>query len=485
VRIRKPVVIGAATAAMAIMLPLVALPASAGTTPPWEPDPDAVGTLTFYNSSGQQITSGSDLTHLFDYAEASGPDALDGTKAYLEFAAPAPETPPTATGLFLTGDAFAETSFPDASAPGTLATTPNPVSAVAPTVGNLANFIASTTPQTAAGYVNVYQIRMVTTGPGGVGTQPDGTYWDADVVVNPTAGTWAEEYPVEGTTAASTTTTLTASPAGSAQQNAAVTLTATVTASDSTVPAGTVAFNAVIDGISTPIGSAAVNSSGVASLAASTLLPSPPSGANAMTLTATFTPTDSSSYTPSTSSIPYTVNPVANVPTISGPHQAGQKETCSDGTLDFGVTASYTWLASGTKIGAGSSLVVPGSAYKKSLACQVTVSDAPGPASAPVTSASATVSLGKAPAPLKNKGPALSGKAAVGKTVKVKPGTWSVKGVKFKYQWLLNGKTIKGATKSSLKLSKSDNRKKLSCRVTAYETGYANGVATTKSVKVS
>ena len=67
----------------------------------------------------------------------------------------------------------------------------------------------------------------------------------------------------------------------------------------------------------------------------------------------------------------------------------------------------------------------------------------------------------------------------------VKAGTWSLKGVKFTYQWLLNGKVIKGATKSTLKLAKGDKGKKISCRVTATETGYANGVATTKSVKVS
>jgi hypothetical protein len=473
---------------MAIMVPLLALPVSAqaATTPPWEPDPNAVGSLMFFNSTGQQITSGSDLTDLFAYAEASTTDATDGTKAYLEFAAPAPETPVNATGDFLTGNAFGEDTFPVTTAPPPLNTAADPV-ATGGTAADLANFIASTTPQTAPGYVDVYQIRLVTTGPSGVGTQPNGTYWEDDILVNPTAHTWVEEYPTQGTSALATTTGLTASPTGSAQQNAPVTLTATVGASDSSIPAGSVTFNSVIDGVTTALGTSPVNGSGVATLTVSNLLPSPPSGTFAMTLTAAFTPSNSSQYLPSTSTpaLPYTIDPLATVPTISGAHQVGQKETCSESLPDFGVAANYTWLASGKSVGTGASLVVPGSAYKKSLTCQVTVHDGSGPNSPPQTSKAVTVSLGKAPAPLKNKGPSLSGKAAVGKTMTVKAGTWSLKGVKFTYQWLLNGKVIKGATKSTLKLAKGDKGKKISCRVTATETGYANGVATTKSVKVS
>jgi hypothetical protein len=485
VRIRRSVAIGAAAAAAALAVPLLALPAFAtsSTTPPWEPDPNSLvtstaGTLAFFNSAGQQVTSGSNLAHLFDYAEASYGDPDKGTKATLYFALP---TPGEATGNWFTAFASAATAFPNASAPSPLNTTSNPVVTLQSTDADLTNFIAETTGSTQTGYQDVYQIRLETSGPGGVGTTPDGQYWDADILVNPTAGTWTEEYPTSGTTAVATTTTLTATPTGSAQQGASVTLTATVAAADSTTPAGTIDFEQ--GGFS--VGTGTLNSSGVATLTTSALLPSAPSGSNAAPLSAVFTPTNSSAYATSTGTLAYAINPVASVPTISGAHQVGQKETCSDGSLDFGVTASYTWLASGKSVGTGSSLVVPGSAYKKSLACRVTVHDGTGPNSAPQTSKSATVSLGKAPAPLKNKGPSISGKAAVGKTLTVKAGTWSLKGVKFKYQWLLNGKVIKGATKSSLKLAKGDKGKKISCRVTATETGYANGVATTKSVKVS
>lgn len=393
------------------------------------------------------------------------------------FAAPTPGEP---TGDWFTAQESSSTPFPNTSAPAPLNTSPNPVVTLSEpnNDANLTDFIAETQPQSAAGYANVYQIRLETSAPGGGGTVgTSGDYWDADVQVDPTAGTWIEVYPTEGTAAASTTTVLTASPAASAQQHATVSLTATVTASDSTHPAGSVQF--LQDGFS--IGTAAVDTAtGEASISTSALLPSAPNGT---LLTATFTPTNSADYSSSTSAtLDYTVNPVAVVPAISGPHQVGAKETCNEGTLDFGVTASYTWLASGKTIATGSGLTVPGSAYRKALACRVSVRAGSGPTST-ATSRSVTVLLGKAPRAIKK--PTLAGPHKVGKTETVHVGTWSQRGLTFSYQWLLNGKPIKKATKSSLKLSKADNGKKISCRVTTHAPGYANGVATTASVKVS
>jgi Bacterial Ig-like domain (group 3) len=485
VRIRRSVAAGAVAAVTAALaLPLLALPASASgnTTPTWEPDPNTnfgtsttpnYGTLTFYNSAGQVVTSGTNLAHLFDYAEGSVADPYDGTKATLYFGLP---TPGEATGIWFTALASASTSFPNSSAPAPLNTATNPVVTLTSADADLTNFIASTQGSTMAGYADVYQVRVLTTGPGGVGSGPNGQYWDADVTVDPSNGTWAEVYPTQGTVPPTTTTALTASPSGSAQQGASVTLTATVTASDSTHPAGSVQF---FQG-GTSLGAAVtVSSAGVATLTTSA---QPPSAPNGTTFTAKFTPTDSDNYVGSTGTLAYTVNPVAPVPATSGPHQAGATETCSAPKPSSGVTQSFSWLANGKTIGTGSSLVVPGSAYKQALQCQVAEHDGSGPTST-AKSASVTVSLGKAPRATRK--PTLSGSAKVGKTVKVKAGTWSLRGVKFTYQWLLNGKVIKHATKSSLKLSRADNGKKLSCRVTAHETGFANGVATTKSVKVS
>ena len=125
---------------MALALPLLALPASAATPPPWEPDPNALGTLTFYNSTGQVISGGNNLAHLFDYLEASSADSTGGTKAEMQFTQPVPSTP---TGNFPASPLSLATAFPNATAPAPLNSTADPVDSLSSTDADLANFIAS------------------------------------------------------------------------------------------------------------------------------------------------------------------------------------------------------------------------------------------------------------------------------------------------------------------------------------------------------
>src|SRR5215469_13717380 len=297
---------------MGVALPLMALPASAAGNPPWEPDTQAIGTLQFFNSSGQQIFGGNNLSHLFDYALANSADATAGTKAFVTFAAPAPGVP---TGSWFSNQESTATPFPNASAPPPLNSSPNPLVTLGATDANLSTFMQLVPPQTMTGYANVFQIRVSTSGPGGVGTGTT-AYWDADVLVDPGAGTWQEIYPETGPTAQPTSTVLMVSPAAPVQQNTSVTLTATESAADSSHPAGTVQFMQDGFAVGTP---QAVNSNGVASLSTTALLASAPLGTQ---LTAKFTPADNADFIDSTSpGVPYTVNPVANKPTISGLHQ--------------------------------------------------------------------------------------------------------------------------------------------------------------------
>jgi len=51
---------------------LAANPASAA-APGWEPDPNSNGTITFYDASGNVMTGGTSLSHLFDFASALEP----------------------------------------------------------------------------------------------------------------------------------------------------------------------------------------------------------------------------------------------------------------------------------------------------------------------------------------------------------------------------------------------------------------------------
>ena len=80
--------------------------------------------------------------------------------------------------------------------------------------------------------------------------------------------------------------------------------------------------------------------------------------------------------------------------------------------------------------------------------------------------------------------PKITGTVKVGKKLTAKPGTWKPSGVKLSYQWLRNGKPIKGATKAKYKLTKKDRKKKVSVQVTATAPGQAPAVATSKAKKV-
>lgn len=73
---------------------------------------------------------------------------------------------------------------------------------------------------------------------------------------------------------------------------------------------------------------------------------------------------------------------------------------------------------------------------------------------------------------------AVIGTARVGSTLTASPGSWRPSGLKFSYQWLRSGKTIKSATTSRYTVTAGDYRTTISVRVTGQKTGY-NAVART------
>jgi hypothetical protein len=313
------------------VLAAMASVASAATTPPWEPDGNSLGSLTFYScttpatpSTCSVVTSGNDLSHLADYIEASttDPSTPAGNKAVLYFAQPEPATP---TGSFPQGQASSATTFPATTAPYTGA---NPLVTLSATDANLTNFIASQTAPTTTGYVNVYQIRLYTTSAAQNGTLSAGKYWDVDISVNPTAGTWTQVYPGVVT---STTTTLTASP-----DPATVGVSDTLTATETPATAGTVEF----ENGTTDLGSATVNGSGVATLNTTF------SAAGTESLSAVFTPTDTTDFGGSTGTLSLTVNPAATPTTTS-------LTVSQNGSTGSPVTVSSTVLTGTTPVTAG------------------------------------------------------------------------------------------------------------------------------------
>jgi hypothetical protein len=465
----------AVLAVAACLTPLLATPASADTTPPWEPDTQAIGTLTFYDASGNVITAGSNVHHLFAYAVASSADPAEDAPsvfANLQFANPidGPLNGSGATGNFAV-HADQSTAYPNASAPGALASETNPMVSVPTTGADLFSAEGGFAANTTAGYQNVFQVRVYTSGGLGGGTSA-GAYWDADVQVSGTDSnaTWVETYPSTGSANQTTSTAVTFTPTTSAQQGTSVQITATETGADSTHPAGSIE----IDDGNQEIDSGTVDSNGVFSTTTTTLLP------GTHNVTATFTPSVAG-YSPSTSpGATYLINPKAATPTVSGTAKVGGKLTCKE-TTTSGETVAYEWLAGTTKVGSGATLTVPASALNKTVTCKATVSVSGG---SPSSATSAGKKIGIGASLHATTKPKLSGPGKAGKTEKVSSGKWSPSATSYAYQWELGGKPIHGATKSSFKIPSKDKNKKLSCKVTAKKTGYTSGSATTSTITV-
>lgn len=169
----------------------------------------------------------------------------------------------------------------------------------------------------------------------------------------------------------------------------------------------------------------------------------------------------------------YTTSPL---PTVTGTPKVGEVLSSDPGAWFPSPKFSYQWYADGVAIaGAGNSAYqVTHAVAGKSLSVKVTGTKAGFP-TVSRTSKQTDVVTGTFDVIAT---PAISGKARIGKTLKVKTGAWSPAPT-FSYQWYANGKKIKGATKSGLKLAKAQKGKRITVAVTANKASY------TKIVRIS
>lgn len=79
--------------------------------------------------------------------------------------------------------------------------------------------------------------------------------------------------------------------------------------------------------------------------------------------------------------------------------------------------------------------------------------------------------------------PKIKGKAKVGKVVKAATPGWTT-GTKFRYQWFVGKRAIKGATKKKLQVTRPMRGKKLVVKVTGKKTGYKKATAKSRPRKV-
>ena len=80
--------------------------------------------------------------------------------------------------------------------------------------------------------------------------------------------------------------------------------------------------------------------------------------------------------------------------------------------------------------------------------------------------------------------PAVSGARKVGGTLRVSKGKWSPTPSSHTFQWLRNGKSVKGATRTTYKLRRIDRGKKIKARVTIRRSGYTTRVSTTLARRI-
>lgn len=165
-------------------------------------------------------------------------------------------------------------------------------------------------------------------------------------------------------------------------------------------------------------------------------------------------------------------------PGLSGSSRIGRTIIATPGTWPKGTTLSYQWKANGVAIqGATSpSMSVSPSLMGKRLTVTVTGRRA----GCTVVSHTSRTSKPVAAGVLTTSTPKVSGTAKVGTKLTATTGSWT-KGTKLSYQWKANGKSIKGATKSTYTPSASTVSKSITVTVKGSKSGYSTVSKTSKA----
>ena len=167
---------------------------AAPVTPGWETDPNAVGTITFASAAGCRVTGGDLSDHpTVWYAVASAAGRAGDSKAQLRAYTPQEGV----ATIDWSGDSLtSSTSFPNPTAPTGIAGLTVPVASGAAGDLSLAEYIDELpNTSTTAGYQNLYELRLYTSGPG---QGASASYFRVDIRVRVTglgadglpAGTW-------------------------------------------------------------------------------------------------------------------------------------------------------------------------------------------------------------------------------------------------------------------------------------------------------
>jgi hypothetical protein len=156
-------------------------------------------------------------------------------------------------------------------------------------------------------------------------------------------------------------------------------------------------------------------------------------------------------------------------PVVSGTAEVGVALSLDRGTWAAGTTLSQQWFRDGTPVvGATGTTFTPTSSERGARISVVVTGVRDGYETATATSTSTSPVL---EGTLRAATPKVSGTPKVGRRLSVTRGTWT-SGTSFSYRWLANGRSVKGATRSTFVVPRSVKGKRISVRVTGRKSGY-------------
>jgi len=171
---------------------------------------------------------------------------------------------------------------------------------------------------------------------------------------------------------------------------------------------------------------------------------------------------------------------VGTAPAIAGSVVVGKTVTAKSGTWKPGkVTLKYQWLRNRTPIrgATGSSYKLTAADAGQYVQVRVTGSRSGYASTTKISPAKKVAGVLTATAPV------IVGTVAAGKTVTVKAGTWKPGPVALRYQWMLDGKPITGATGSKYTIKAAAAGHRLSVVVVGSKSGYT-GLKKTSTAKI-
>jgi hypothetical protein len=162
---------------------------------------------------------------------------------------------------------------------------------------------------------------------------------------------------------------------------------------------------------------------------------------------------------------------------VDGTMKVGSIATCAPGSWTGAESFGYRWLRDGVAIPGEkqSTLRLIGQHLDRGIACEVTATNQVGSTTA--TSTERTVVVGAALVPTSK--PEITGKARVGKRLKVSTGTWTPDATAYRITWTVAGRTV--GTGSSLKVVRTYRGKVVKAVVTASRSGYEDGTTTVRA----